>query len=106
MKYYICDNCGAICGEDELREGRVKLGEFWKDVAVCPECHSDDVHEAELCRICGTPIREGDYCKSCKWELRKIWERAVEAVMERNDLDYTVNEELLIEFMQDSMGVI
>lgn len=107
MKYYICDNCGAICGEDDLREGRIKLGEFWKDVAVCPECRSDDIHEAEQCRICGTPIEPGeDYCPDCKWDLRKIWNRAVESVMAKNDKDSVENERLFIEYLQDGLGVI
>lgn len=106
-RYFKCEACGTIFAEEDARirwdgDGRNTL--YYN---ACPSCGRDALAELERCRICGDLIPEGaDYCDKCKWDVRKIWERAVEAVMERNDLDYTVNEELLIEFMQDCMGVI
>lgn len=106
-KYFECAACGHRFAEDDARVLWDSDGRTTINYNACPSCGHEVLTELEPCRICGALVPEGaDYCDKCKWEVRKIWEHAVEKVMERNDLDYTVNESLLIEFMQDSMGVI
>lgn len=107
-KYFHCEECGCVFSEESAKtvwdgDGRVTM-EYY----ACPECRSTALADMTNCRICGALIRDTeDYCDKCKWEVRKVWERAVEQVMQRkDDLDYTEAERLLIEFMQDSLGVI
>lgn len=107
MKTFHCDNCGQTFTETDAKEVWDSDGRYTVSYSACPNCGNDALAELTNCRICGALIRDTeDYCDKCKWEVRKVWEHAVEKVMEKNDKDYSENESLLIEFMQDSLGVI
>lgn len=106
--YFECTACGHRFAEENARVLWDSDGRTTINYSACPSCGNDALAEMTNCRICGALIRDTeDYCDKCKWEVRKVWERAVEQVMQRkDDLDYTEAERLLIEFMQDNMGVI
>lgn len=106
-KYFECDKCGHRFTEEDARVLWDSDGRTTINYNACPSCGCDALTELEPCRICGALIPEGeDYCDDCKWDLRKIWNRAVEAVMAKNRKDSAENEQLFIEYLQDGLGVI
>lgn len=105
--YFHCEDCNNIFAEEAARVLITTDGYGTAEVYACPECRSTAVAECNTCRICGEPIEPSeDYCPDCKWDLRKIWNRAVEAVMAKNDKDSVENERLFIEYLEDGLGVI
>lgn len=107
-KFYECDVCGHVFSEDSAKVVWDSDGRNTVYYNACPSCGCGVLAELTNCRICGALIRDTeDYCDNCKWDVRKIWERAVEQVMTlRPEGDYTDAEDAFIEFLQDNMGVI
>lgn len=108
MTHLHCEDCGNIFPEENAAKVNVKYGYGLEERCACPDCKSTAVAECEKCRICGAAIKpDEDYCGDCKWELRKIWNRAVEEVMGRcDDADSVEAERRFIEYLEDSLGVI
>lgn len=108
MIYYHCEDCGNVFSQDTAASVNVPSGYGTEAYYACPDCKSTAVEECGVCRICGEPAEPSeDYCPDCKWEVRKIWNRAVEEVMCRcDDADYVEAERRFIEYLEDSLGVI
>ena len=111
-RYYYCTDCDSVIPEEDLKVYTLKEGDFWKQQLVCPNCKGNSLEEAEHCKMCGAPIRDYDeYCDECKREVYKIWEAAVEKVMdlryERCDMstDYMDCRDAFIEYLDDT-GVL
>jgi len=110
MRYFYCGYCGELFREDAASE---KVREDGRTYYACPNCGDLEIYDADSCKICGEPIRPGaDYCRECRYDVKKIWERAVCEVMsirvehrEIQNADYTKCEEALVEFLDDN-GVI
>lgn len=62
---YICNRCGEGFSLEEGRTLKTDEGDF----TLCPNCGSDDIEEAERCRICREIVPEytmkGGVCKDC-----------------------------------------
>lgn len=108
MIYYHCEDCGEMFSEEAAGTKSIYDGYGELDYYACPSCGSTAIAECGVCRICGAPIEPGeDYCPDCKWETRKIWNRAVEEVMCRcDDADSVEAERRFIEYLEDGLGVI
>lgn len=104
MKYFYCDDCGSIFSEEDAGTKRIEWGHSEKEVYACPDCKNTYVEEADTCEICGKPMKPtGDeYCDDCKWNARKVWEKAVSSIMDMmpNGTDYTKAESVFIEYLE------
>ena len=70
----ICLYCGSILEDNELEVKKSWLTDKdYEDVYVCPNCHHDELSEAEKCLQCGEwhdvdEMTEG-YCSECAEKL-------------------------------------
>ena len=67
---YICEDCGAIFEEAEVRKHLERNGEELDPPSYhCPKCHSEYFEEVKECNICGEyhTLREmdGEVCDEC-----------------------------------------
>lgn len=108
MTYLHCEDCGNVFPVDNAVIVLVEYGYGLEERCACPDCKSTAVAECGTCRICGkVTVPDEDYCGDCKWELRKIWNHAVEDVMGRcDDADFIEAERRFIKYLEDGLGVI
>ena len=103
--YFYCPECEEVFPEEHAK---TLINEWGGSVYACPDCRNTHIHDAEKCKICGEPIDPWhEICGDCKWKLRKIWEKAVESVMDlcEDGADYCEAEQRFKEFLDDN-GVI
>ena len=71
---YICEHCGKIVEPDEMEKKKSWLTERdYETLYVCPNCHRDELVEAQKCKKCGEyhaeyTMNEG-YCPDCAEEI-------------------------------------
>lgn len=105
MKYWYCQDCGEIFADEDARVLWEDYGHGRIEHTACPVCRSLSVTEAGTCKICGKPTADEEYCEDCKTAVYKIWEKAVNEVLDLCDCDYTECESRFIEFLSDT-GVL
>lgn len=94
---YVCNNCHEFI-EPKVREDW-KFGTF---TATCPECGSDDIEEAVVCKCCEEPFESYDVnwlglCKKCTDTLRG----EIIFDIQRYSRDYGVDEDDIKQFICD-----
>lgn len=75
---------------------------MWGSIATCPSCGSDDITEACLCKRCGKPIEDGDFCEDCDRELYKSVEALIcdEVLTESFPGDFMDAKEVFLEYIE------
>ena len=71
-----CEECGALFEYPDMTkdfEYEYEGGHYYKYIAVCPMCGSDEIRTANVCPICGeTHEGEDDICDNCREEIDGI----------------------------------
>lgn len=70
MSWIYCYDCESFFDEEDAKtrlavpEDSVPMGSY---VACCPNCGSSELEEANVCKICGNPIKPDvtDFCRPC-----------------------------------------
>lgn len=85
----ICHNCGMVFDELDMQWQIEPHGERR---GVCPNCHDDQIGEAEWCPRCGEhypPSKmSGRRCDECKSDMLRLLREATVGVLDTEDLDY------------------
>ena len=103
---YICENCGEVFDEDEVKavyydEGEGVMRGPLYDHDECPHCGSEDISEARECIACcgyfsGYDPSSLDYCESCQNAIHEQNEEHIENVKKYFNLDYEDAIELIL----------
>ena len=103
---YICEHCGEVFDEDEVREVYYDEGEGVMrgplyDHDECPHCGSEDISEARECIACcgyfsGYDPISLDYCESCQNAINEQNSEHIQNVMEYFKMDYEDAIELIL----------
>ena len=103
---YICENCGEVFDEDEIKEVYTMEGEGVMrgplyDHDECPHCGSEDISEARECIACcgyfsGYDPSSLDYCPSYQNAIHEQNEENIESVKKYFNLDYEDAIEIIL----------
>lgn len=97
---FYCNECKEIFDEydAEARKEYPNSTDFpnsYYTYLVCPNCHSDNIQEAQRCELCGEwhPEDEGEECETCKLDFDEILSNYIREARER----YGADKEQIIE---------
>ena len=103
---YICENCGEVFDEDEIKavyydEGEGVMRGPLYDHDECPHCGSEDISEARECIACcgyfsGYDPSSLDYCESCQNAINEQNSEHIQNVMDYFKIDYEDAIELIL----------
>lgn len=99
---YICNGCGAVFREDEIKDVYTMEGEGCMrgplfDHDECPFCGCEDIVKAVECPACGEYYNgEEDYCENCQKAIHEQNDEFINSVQNYFDIDYEEALKLII----------
>ena len=105
-KWYYCWECDDFFEEEEAGSRRAELEDSRPPdmMIMCCPCGSSEIEEAEVCKICGQPLKptQDEICPSCEESLYKAVDALIcdEVLTENFPGDYLDAKATFFEYLE------
>lgn len=96
MKYF-CNDCEKTFDEERMDSGSDRYSTWY----VCPNCHSTDVEECDICEMCGEYIEPHTmFCKDCAENIKITWENMIHNLSRERRVKYDDMQDMVMDWIE------